>query len=210
MKSKTILFLIILLNLAFCQEPLNNKTNSSEETTTVNSNTTKDTNITKDSNTTKKSNTTTDPIYNKDRKQSPYPEAKDNCGSWALIDNVCCAEYCDNEDSTQGCTTCGGHDSEHCKVVDSFACRSGDRGYDFYEIPNEFHYSRSTHFGLTFGGACGFGLYQVCGSDHNYEGEFATLCDAFCKAYPTLCKDPETHTYRGNFAAPQGNYYTQF
>lgn len=151
-----------------------------------------------------------DTIYNKDRKQSPYPDTQDSCGSWALIDNVCCAEYCDNEDSTQGCATCGGHGSEHCKIMDSFACRSGDRGYDFYDIPNEYHYSRSTHFGLTFGGACGFGLYQVCGSDYNYDSDFATLCDAFCKAYPTLCKDPEGYTYRGNFAAPQGNYYTQF
>jgi len=160
--------------------------------------------------TTKTSTTTTDSYYNKNRKQSPYPDAKNGCGSWALIDNVCCAEYCDNEDSTQGCGSCGGHGSAHCKVVDSFACRSGDRGFDFYDIPNEFHYSRSTHFGLTFGGACGFGLYQVCGSDHKYTGEFATLCDAFCKAYPTLCKDPVGRTYRGNFAAPQGNYYTQF
>jgi len=165
---------------------------------------------TKKANNTKTSSTSTDSYYNKNRKQSPYPAEKNNCGSWALTDNVCCATYCDNEDSTQGCATCGGLESEHCKIVDSFACRSGDRGYDFYDIPNEFHYSRSTHFGLTFGGACGFGLYQVCGSDHNYTGEFATLCDAFCKAYPTLCKDPADRTYRGNFAAPQGNYYTQF
>ena len=168
--------------------------------------------------TTTKTSISTDPYYNKNRKQSPYPKLpssnNDNghgvCGSWAPIDNVCCASYCDNQDSTQGCETCGGINSEHCKVVDSFACRSGDRGYDFHEIPMEFHYSRSTHFGLTVHGACGFGLYQVCGSDHKYTGEFASLCDAFCKAYPTLCKDPEGISYRGNFAAPQGNYYTQF
>ena len=79
------------------------------------------------------------------------------------------------------------------------------------KIPNEYHYSRSTHFAITFGGACGFGLYQACGAaDHNYDGEFATLCDAFCKAYPVLCEDPDGYTYRGNYAAPQGNYYTQF
>ncbi len=154
----------------------------------------------------------TDPYYNKDRKQSPYPAVseKDGCGSWTLIDNVCCVEYCDNEDSTQGCNTCGGHGSAHCKVVDSFACRSGDRGYGFHEIPMEFHYSRSTHFGLTIAGACSFGLYQICGKNVKYSGEFNTLCDAFCKAYPSLCQDPEGITYRGNFAAPQGNYYTQF
>jgi len=159
---------------------------------------------------TKSTVTSTDPVYNKDRKQSPYPEAKDECGSWALIDNVCCAEYCDNVESTQGCGDCGGHGSEHCKIMDSFACRSGDRGYDFHEIPNEYHYSRSTHFGLTVAGACGFGLYQICGTNVKYTGDFDNICASFCKAFPNLCKDPEGYTYRGNFAAPQGNYYTQF
>ena len=144
------------------------------------------------------------------RKQAPYPEVSGDCGSWALIDNVCCAEYCDNEDGTQGCETCGGHGSEHCKVADSFACKSGDRGTDFYQITNEFHYSRSTHFGLTFGGACGFGLYQVCGNNLNYDSDVNSYCEPFCKAYPSLCEDPEGYSYRGNFAAPQGNYYTQF
>ena len=150
MKSKIILFLIILITFTFCEEK--------------------------------------DPVYNKDRKQSPYPAVDGDCGTWTLIDNVCCPEN-----------------------MDSFACRSGDWGYDFYDIPNEFHYSRSTHFGLTTGGACGFGLYQVCGSDLKYNDEATdNMCDAFCKAYPSLCEDPEGHTYRGNFAAPQGNYYTQF
>ena len=151
-----------------------------------------------------------DPVYNKDRKQSPYPETTEGCGPSTLIDNVCCAEFCDNERGSIGCGNCGGHGSEHCKIMDSFACRSGDWGNDFSEIPNEFHYSRSTHFGLTFGGACGFGLYQACHSDIKYDDETNALCDAFCKAYPTLCKDPEGYTYRGNYAAPQGNYYTQF
>ena len=153
----------------------------------------------------------TDPVYNKDRKQSPYPNTDEGCGEMNLIDNVCCAEFCDNVDGSSGCSSCGGHGSEHCKPMDSFACRSGDLGYDFNDIPNEFHYSRSTHFGLTVGGACGFGLYQVCAADVKYPDEsIGALCDAFCKAYPSLCEDPEGHTYRGNFAAPQGNYYTQF
>ena len=151
-----------------------------------------------------------DPVYNKDRKQSPYPDTDSGCGASTLIDNVCCAEFCDNERGSQGCGNCGGHGSEHCKIMDSFACRSGDWGFDFSDIPNEFHYSRSTHFGLTFGGACGFGLYQACSSDINYDEQTNAMCDAFCKAYPTLCEDPVGYTYRGNFAAPQGNYYTQF
>lgn len=36
-----------------------------------------------------------------------------------------------------------------------------------------------------------------------------TTCDAFCTAYPLLCKDPTGTTLRGNFAAPNGDYYTQ-
>jgi len=175
MKSKTILFLTILLTFIVCND------------------------------------TDTDPIYNKDRKQSPYPDTDAGCGETTLIDNVCCAEFCDNEEGIGGCGNCGGHGSEHCKVMDSFACRSGDFGFDFGEIPNDFHFSRSTHFGLTFGGACGFGLYQVCSSNINYPDQATSkLCDAFCKAYPSLCQDPEGITYRGNYAAPQGNYYTQF
>ena len=34
-------------------------------------------------------------------------------------------------------------------------------------------------------------------------------CDAFCTAYPLLCQDPSNVTLRGNFAAPNGDYYTQ-
>jgi hypothetical protein len=37
-----------------------------------------------------------------------------------------------------------------------------------------------------------------------------TTCDAFCTAYPLLCQDPSSATLRGNFAAPNGDYYTQF
>jgi hypothetical protein len=72
------------------------------------------------------------------------------------------------------------------------------------------HYSRSTHFGLTAAGACAFGLYGLCTTAYKFNSGFAEQCDAFCKAYPDLCKDPADRTLHGNFAAPQGNYYTQF
>ncbi|UKZ94652.1 uncharacterized protein TrAFT101_009505 [Trichoderma asperellum] len=76
------------------------------------------------------------------------------------------------------------------------------------------HYSRSTHFGLTSGGACGFGLYGLCTKGSvtaNWtDPMLGTTCDAFCTAYPLLCKDPAGTTLRGNFAAPNGDYYTQF
>jgi hypothetical protein len=73
------------------------------------------------------------------------------------------------------------------------------------------HFSRSTHFGLTSGGACGFGMYGLCTTRFRFtDAALAAQCDAFCKAYPALCTDPSGTTLRGNFAAPQGNYYTQF
>lgn len=74
---------------------------------------------------------------------------------------------------------------------------------------------RSTHFGETSGGACGFGLYGLCTNVNTSEAWVAeTLgdtCDAFCRAYPSLCQDPTSTnlTMRGNFAAPNGDYYTQ-
>lgn len=75
---------------------------------------------------------------------------------------------------------------------------------------------RSTHFGLTSGGACGFGLYALCtqgSADSDWiDAALGETCTAFCTAYPTLCQDPESstaYTLRGNFAAPNGDYYTQ-
>ncbi|GFF79268.1 hypothetical protein IFM60648_05430 [Aspergillus lentulus] len=78
----------------------------------------------------------------------------------------------------------------------------------------DWHYSRSTHFGLTSGGACGFGLYGLCTKNSVTaswtDPMLGSTCDAFCTAYPLLCKDPANVTLRGNFAAPNGDYYTQF
>lgn len=74
---------------------------------------------------------------------------------------------------------------------------------------------RSTHFGETSGGACGFGLYGLCANRNSTEGwvgeTIGDTCDAFCLAYPSLCQDPTgtNLTMRGNFAAPNGDYYTQ-
>jgi len=80
------------------------------------------------------------------------------------------------------------------------------------EVMNDdaWHLSRSTHYGLTYAGACGFGLYGLCTpSFHFTDPEMQDKCTRFCNAYPDLCRDPEGTTLRGNFAAPQGNYYTQ-
>lgn len=78
----------------------------------------------------------------------------------------------------------------------------------------DWHYSRSTHFGLTDAGACGFGLYGLCTQNSTTaswtDPMLGDTCTAFCTAYPLLCQDPSNVTLRGNFAAPNGDYYTQF
>jgi hypothetical protein len=64
---------------------------------------------------------------------------------------------------------------------------------------------------LTSAGACGFGLYGLCTTDYSFtDPTLSEKCSEFCSSHPDLCSDPEGITLRGNFAAPQGNYYTQF
>lgn len=134
-----------------------------------------------------------------------------DCGNWALTDGVCCAQYCANDDRSESCAGCGGPGSAECQVVNSKACTSG-QWPEVHAVTDDepWHYSRSTHFGLTASGACAFGLYGICSTAVKFDGGFAEKCDAFCKAYPDLCKDPVDRTLHGNFAAPQGNYFTQF
>jgi len=134
-----------------------------------------------------------------------------SCGeSWALTEGVCCAQYCSNDDKSDSCNSCGGPGAAQCEVVNAKACESG-LWPEVHSVSDDepWHYSRSTTYGLTSRGACGFGLYSLCSTAFRPTG-FADECDAFCKAYPDLCKDPDDTTLRGNFAAPQGNYYTQF
>jgi Expansin C-terminal domain len=147
------------------------------------------------------------------RSPGPRPDAAANsCGAWALTDGVCCAQYCSNDDKSEDCSSCGGPGSPQCTVVNSRACTSGRWPEVHCVSDNEpWHYSRSTHFGLTSGGACAFGLYGLCTTAFNFtDPTLGKLCTTFCKTYPDLCQDPANTTLRGNFAAPDGDYYTQF
>jgi chitodextrinase len=147
------------------------------------------------------------------RHQAPYPAvAASTCGSWALVDNVCVPQYCSNNDRSEDCASCGGNTSPTCVKVNGKAGMSGEWPEVHSVGTNEpWKFSRSTHFGLTSGGACGFGLYGLCTSKMRFtDANLAARCDAFCKAYPNLCADPSGTTLRGNYAAPPGNYYTQF
>ncbi len=134
------------------------------------------------------------------------------CGSWALTEGVCCAQYCSTDNLSEDCKSCGGPGSAECTVVNAKACTSGEWP-EVHAVGDDepWHYSRSTHYGLTYAGACAFGLYGLCTTAFEFvDPTLGAKCDAFCKAYPDLCRDPATTTLRGNFAAPQGNYFTQF
>jgi hypothetical protein len=145
--------------------------------------------------------------------QPPYPHAENtglaSCGSkWTMVDNVCVAMYCEDNLSSENCDDCGGVAGEgSCVSVDPALCKSGIWPEVHSSTDQPWKYSRSTHFGLTYGGACGFGLYGLCTTKFNETGE---LCVRFCEHYPDLCKDPDDITLRGHFCAPIGNYYTQF
>ena len=122
------------------------------------------------------------------------------------------AQYCSDDRQSESCAKCGGPGSEKCEVVNAKACTSG-LWPEVSSVSNDepWHYSRSTHFGTASTGACAFGLYGICSSATKLaDTALQARCDAFCKATPDLCKDPKDITLRGNFAAPQGNYYTQF
>jgi len=147
------------------------------------------------------------------RTQGAYPTvAANSCGSWALVDNVCVPQYCSDNLLSEDCSGCGGNSSSRCQKVSSKAGMSGVWPEVHSVSTNEpWHFSRSTHFGLTNGGACGFGYYGLCNNKTNWtDANLAANCKAFCTAYPSLCTDPANITLRGNFAAPPGNYYTQF
>jgi hypothetical protein len=150
------------------------------------------------------------------RREAAYPTitaSAAGCGSWVLEDNVCCAQYCSNDNTSESCDKCGGAGSAQCTAVNSKACVSGQWPEVHCAGDNEpWHYSRSTHFGFTDHAACQFGYYGLCTTSDKFtfSGDYKTKCDAFCKAYPDLCADPAGISLRGNFAAPQGNYYTQF
>jgi hypothetical protein len=147
------------------------------------------------------------------RSQAPYPPTKaSDCGGWALVDNVCCAQYCSDDNKSEDCRSCGGVGSATCKAVSRKACASG-QWPEVHSVSDQepWHYSRSTHFGLTYAGACAFGLYGLCTAKFTFvDPALAAKCKAFCTSYPDLCRDPATTSLRGNFAAPQGDYYTQF
>ncbi|MBN2738316.1 MAG: hypothetical protein JXR70_15135 [Spirochaetales bacterium] len=154
-----------------------------------------------------------EPTLDPKRTQAPYPDMETgDCGSWVLKDNVCTARYCSDALNSEDCSRCGGNNSALCVAVDPKGAMSGAWAPVTSVSDDEpWHYSRSTNFGITTAGACQFGLYNVC-SDSIKPGDqyYLSECESFCRDYPDLCAEPPGYTFRGNWAAPQGNYYTQF
>lgn len=67
--------------------------------------------------------TTTTSIPTLSSTQPAYPSiAASSCGSWSLVDNVCCPSYCLSDDKSESCTTgCTGG----CGTPPSSMCKSG-------------------------------------------------------------------------------------
>jgi len=67
--------------------------------------------------------TTTTSLGTATATQVPYPAANSSdCGSWALVDNVCCPYYCTSNNESESCTSsCSGG----CSSPESSMCKSG-------------------------------------------------------------------------------------
>ena len=149
--------------------------------------------------------------------QAPYPEkpntGTDACSSkWHMQDGVCVAMYCKDDLKSENCDECGGvAGNGTCVAVDSKTGKSGIYPEVHDATNHDWKYSRSTHYGVTYAGACAFGVYGLCSFKSKLTME-SDICQTFCKNYPDLCDDPEITklSLRGNFIAPNGNYYTQF
>jgi len=149
--------------------------------------------------------------------QAPYPDVPNegnySCGEkWHMQDGVCVAMYCEDNDQSENCDECGGVAGKGtCVAVDTKTGKSGIYPEVHDARNQEWKYSRSTHYGLTYAGACAFGVYGLCSFKANVTME-SEICQTFCKNYPDLCEDPTDTklSLRGNFIAPNGNFYTQF
>jgi hypothetical protein len=82
--------------------------------------------------------TTTDTSTAALHSQSPYPSiAASSCGSWTLVDNVCCPSYCATDDTSESCTC------SSCTTPPSADCKSGTMYPEVHTVStNEtWHYS---------------------------------------------------------------------
>ncbi len=75
--------------------------------------------------------------------QAAYPAATSGaCGSWTLVENVCCPSYCGNDDTS---SSCSGLASCNCTTPPAEMCKSGTMYPEKLSVsPDEaWHYSVS-------------------------------------------------------------------
>ena len=109
-----------------------------------------------------------------------------------------CGGWCDNIPESSSCSGC--ENTANCHPIPNSECERGNwsKSYDLEE--DVWYPSRSTHYGGTSGGACGYGNVPNC-----YSGSNSTLKEG-CDGVPA---DILNSPYAGNYAAPQGDYYAQ-
>lgn len=73
--------------------------------------------------------------------QSAYPSVNDStCGSWTLVENVCCPLYCSNQNESSTCdSTCTGE----CVTPPAADCMSGTMWGETFHVNDteDWHYS---------------------------------------------------------------------
>lgn len=91
--------------------------------------------------------TTSTFVSNATHSQSAYPAATSGaCGSWTLVDNVCCPSYCGSVNTSESCSITGLTAAQcDCTTPPSADCKSGTMYPEVHAVgPSEaWHYSVS-------------------------------------------------------------------
>lgn len=91
--------------------------------------------------------TTSTFVSNATHSQSAYPAATSGaCGSWTLVDNVCCPSYCASVNTSESCAVTGLTAAQcNCITPPSADCKSGSMYPEVHAVgANEaWHYSVS-------------------------------------------------------------------
>ena len=110
-----------------------------------------------------------------------------------------CGGWCKNIDESSSCSGCEG--TSNCVPIPESECQRGNWSKSYDLELDEWYPSRSTHYGGTSGGACGYGNVPNC-----YSGSNSSSPGEGCDGVPS---DIMNSAYAGNYAAPQGDYYAQ-
>lgn len=83
--------------------------------------------------------------YFNSHAQSPYPvpTVTDSCGSWTLIENVCCPTYCEDVLTSEDCTSYTAAECGACISPPAADCMSGTMYNETLSVNSDeaWHYS---------------------------------------------------------------------